>query len=140
MAYITQSDIASLITQDDLVRAIDDNSDGQPDPGVWDSLELAARETIDGALCAVYRTPFAAPPPSIIAAIAKVLVCDMLFRRRGVPDASNPWAKHAAEARLTLRRLATGEDTINGVTRSAPAPILISEPARTFSESGRILI
>jgi phage gp36-like protein len=139
MSYIAQSDIEGLIPAEFLVQALDDNGDGQPDAGVWDKVALIVQEAIDGAVGAVYRVPFAAPLPSIIQACARALACDTLYKRRGIADALNPWAKPAADARAALKRLADGDDFLPGLTRTSPAPVLISEPAKTTSASGRLM-
>jgi phage gp36-like protein len=139
MSYLLQSDLKGLIPPEFMNQALDDNADGLPDTAVWDEVTKSVQEAIDGPLGAVYSVPFAAPLPSIILAIAKTLACAALYKRRGYADAVNPWAKDAAEARATIKRLAEGDDVIPDLARTVPAPVLISEPARTTTTSGRIL-
>lgn len=122
-----------------MTQALDDNGDGQEDAGVFDAIALGVQEDIDGPLGSVYRVPFAVPLPSIIHSIAKVLTCEALFKRRQVPDNLNPWVKPASDARATIKRLVVGDEFLPGLTKTSPAPALISEPAKTTSTSGRLM-
>lgn len=139
MAYVIQSDLKGLIPDDFVIQALDDNGDGQPDPDVWAAVALAVQETIDDALGSAYRTPFASPAPIVVRESARILVCDLLYRRRGVADAANPWVKPVESVRARLRAIAQG-GSIPGLARTLPQPALISEPARTTTKSGRMLV
>jgi phage gp36-like protein len=141
MSYIIQSDLKGKIPEAFLVQALDDNGDGQEDIGIWDTIASDIQKAIDGVLGAVYTVPFAVPLPDIVLEAAKVYACEALYRRRGFVDINNPWAKQASDMRARLKEIveSNNADAIPGLTRTAPAPILISEPAKTTVTSGRIL-
>ena len=138
MAYILQSDIKGMIPEALLTQALDDNGDGQADIGVWDCIALDVQKAIDGPLAAAYAVPFATPLPDILQEAAKVFACELLYQRRGYAANVNPWTKRADECRAQLKAIADGSP-LPGLTRTAPAPILISEDAKTTTTSGRIL-
>ena len=57
---------------------------------------------------------------------------DILYRRRGVADDSNPWAKLADEQEARLRALASGTEAIDASTDG----VIISKPAKIYNSLG----
>lgn len=133
MAYCTQSQLESRIPPARMIEALDDNGDGEQDSGLWEKVEAAIAQEIDGILGQRYAVPFA-PVPFAVALAAQALCADALFRRRGITDELNPWAKEAREVRARLQRMATGKEPLEATLAARNAPIsVISEDSRLYS-------
>jgi len=142
MAYLLQTDLHALVPRHVVVAALDDDGDGQADPAVWEAVEAEGARAIDSRLEARYPVPLAAPLPRAIAEMARVLVAEILFLRRGYQaDAQNPFASRAREARARLDRIGSGRESFPAdgpapVTTSVPT--IVSEPSRLTDSSVRI--
>ena len=141
MAYTTQNDLLGLIPQPFMVQALDDNKDGLADDGAWDSVAAEAARKVDAILGRAYRVPFAAPYPDLVVEASNVFAAERLYRRGGFADSVNPWKDEAARLSEALNKAADerslGEAYASRVL--GPTPALISEDARTTSDSGRML-
>ena len=140
VAYILQTQLEALIPPARIVEALDDNGDGEQDPGLWEKVEETVRKAIDDILGQRFAVPFATPPAAVVSA-AIVLAAAQLFRRRGITDDLNPWAKEAKESRARLMRMATGQEPLDATLVARNAPIsTIEEDSRLFSLSGSAMI
>jgi phage gp36-like protein len=92
MAYVQLSDISGSIPADFLTQALDDNGDGQADPGVFDQVATDVGTDIDAYVGLRYQLPLGTPYPPVISSAAKVLACERLYKRRGTTDDKNPWS------------------------------------------------
>lgn len=135
MAYCTKSQLEAMVPPARIVESLDDNGDGTEDTGLWEKVEEAVRKKIDGILGQRFTVPFATPPTAVVEA-ALTLCADTLFRRRGIVDEQNPWAKEARNTIERLQRMATGREPLEAATIARNAPIsAISEDARLYSEN-----
>ncbi len=135
MAYCTKSQLEAKVPPARIAEALDDNGDGSEDVGLWEKVEEAVRQQIDGILGQRFSVPFASPPNAVVQA-ALTLCADALFRRRGIVDEQNPWAKDARTTIERLQRMATGHEPLEAATVARNAPItVISEDARLYSEN-----
>ena len=93
MSYTTRSAIAAKIKTSLIVRACDDNEDGQEDAGAFAALQQDIDDEIDGILGASYEVPFVSAPAAVTAA-AKVMLCELVYQKCATPEKENPWADH----------------------------------------------
>lgn len=137
-AYITMADLNAVIPPQFLLEALDDDSDGAADPGLFDTIVAAGMREVDAILGKRYATPFENPLPGIVQHATLVFVAEALFTRRGKKDKDNPWAEKAAGIRKQLEEIAAGKVPFTpGLDRKKPSISAITEPARTVSARGR---
>ena len=106
--YIELSDIKSEIPTAHLVQALDDDGDGEID--AWSEVQTAACEDVDALLEGRFAVPLTLSPlPRIIKRAAIAIACDRCYRRRGTPDAENPWKSRADSFRKILMGITAGE-------------------------------
>ena len=140
MSYVAQADLAGVIPADYLLSALDDNSDGVADPGVWDAIAAAVDEAIDAFLAPCYTVPISSPP-DVVTHAAKVLASEMVYRRRGVSSEANPWTKEADGVRERLAKIGAGEiPRTSDAAKAQSGGSAITEAARLTDESGRLLV
>ncbi len=105
------TDLAGLIPSANIVQALDDDGDGVADTAAWTAVQAAAADRI--ADC------FGGPAPARHATSAawalKVFICEILYDRRGFSEGRNPFTSRAKDAETRLRKLATGQETPEGV-------------------------
>ncbi|HTJ78535.1 MAG TPA: phage protein Gp36 family protein [Rariglobus sp.] len=139
-AYITRSQLNALVPPQFVLQALDDNSDGVEDAGLFDQILANAQLEIDGALGKRYTTPFQNPIPAIIANATLIFVGEALYTRRGYGDEAkpNPFATRAKDIRADLAEVAAGKvplyPTLN---RAKPSGTVIADKAKTSSPAGR---
>jgi phage gp36-like protein len=138
-AYVLMSDMNARLPAAFLIQALDDDSDGAADPGVWDAVAAAVAQEIDGILGVRFAVPFANPIPAPVLTAAQTLAAEALYNRRGFQgEEKNPWTKLAAGARATLAKIAAGELPLGpDRARQAPSASIVSEPSKTTSRRGR---
>lgn len=140
MPYVEQTDIEALIPAEFLLQALDDDQDGEADPGVWDKLVVAVGDEIDGALGQKYTVPFATPYPSVVKAAAKVLALWSLYQRRGLAGDRNPWESEAKRQRDKLDRIGKGLDPLTPDNLGKkPGGVVITETAKTYDGNGNLM-
>lgn len=131
MSYVLRADIASRIPPAFIVEALDDDSDGIEDTGLWDQICATIDSEIDGFLSRRYTLPLSDPPASLRSG-ASSLMCEALYQRRGIASDSNPHTAAAGRFRAWLQDIATGKSALQVSQSPARAPIsIISEPAGT---------
>ncbi|MEM8954352.1 MAG: phage protein Gp36 family protein [Verrucomicrobiota bacterium] len=138
-AYIAQTDIEGRIPPDFLLQALDDNSDGAADTGVWDRVAEDACQAVDARLAQRYETPFSTTdPPTIVKAAAEVFALEILYLRRGVAATENPWTSQAETWRKKLDAIAMGHEPLTpDLQRAQPSANAITEPSKTTDSAGR---
>jgi phage gp36-like protein len=137
--YTTRQKITAKLPDRFLVEALDDDNDGEEDTGLLDTIIANADEEIDSYLLARYAAPFA-DAPALVGSASLTLVLEALYFRRGLSGDSNPWVKPAAEIRARLKRIAAGDEPlVAGREKAQAGVVVVTEPARTHSTSGRLL-
>ena len=140
MAYVEQSDLVGMLSEVDLVRALDDDGDGVADSGVWVAVADQVQDAIDGALSGMYATPFSAPLPATIAVAARVFAVESLYARRMAGDDLNPWKRQADAMRARLERIGTGKEPLAQNVDQAHDPVkIVTEPSKTHSANGNLM-
>lgn len=138
--YVTLDSLRALLPAQHILEALDDDSDGAEDPGVWLTVQAAAQEGVDGLLSGRFTVPFGAPVPALVKQAAKIFAAEIVYQRRGTKADENPWTTQAGKLRTRLTELgdsdAPAPTDFPGVAKAAAA--IISEPSRTFSGSGRM--
>lgn len=138
--YITRPALNALVPPQFVLQALDDNSDGVEDAGLFDQILANVQQEIDGTLGKRYTVPFQNPIPSIIGNAALIFMGEALYTRRGYGDEAkpNPFAVRAKGIRSDLADIAAGTvplfPTLN---RAKPSGTVIGEPAKTTSPTGR---
>lgn len=136
--YVLKSDITSRVPGVFLTQALDDDSDGIADAGVWDSIAVSAGDAVDGLLGGRFHIPFAEPLPPIVTNAAQVFALEILYQRRGISPEQNPWAKQADDMRAMLRQIAKGAIPLAPDKKAANRPgTIIAEPSKTHDRQGR---
>lgn len=131
MSYFTRAALEQLIPPAFVVEALDDDSDGVEDAGLWDEVVAGAENEVDSYLERRYALPLATVPAMVTEA-AKIFACEILHQRRGQHGDKNPFTKRAAAHRETLEKIATGDITFGPKQAPAKSPVsIISEPAGT---------
>ncbi|MDX9979650.1 MAG: DUF1320 family protein, partial [Lentisphaeria bacterium] len=124
-----RTQIEAELVPADLAALLDDDHDGSEDPGLFALAAARAEARIHAVLAPRYPTPFADPPPAVAEA-AILAFCAGLYRRRGTPDAENPFAEREARALAFLRECAAGTAELDAalakrpVAHIAPVPLV----------------
>jgi phage gp36-like protein len=136
MSYLsTSADLKGLIPEDFLIQALDDNSDGAEDTGLFAIILDDAEREIHGYCRQRYVTPIAAPIPDLIVEAAKILTAYRLYVRRGRGGEANPLRDDASRIRKKLQAIAEGKEQLTADQVPQKAPVsLISEESRIFSD------
>jgi hypothetical protein len=142
MPYVSQADLKGKVPDDLLLQALDDDGDGVADDGVWDGISADVDKAINGPLEGRYSVPLAAPYPYLVTEAALIFACEAIYMRRGLAGKDqNPWVTRADAMRKRLEAIGNGEQPLTataGQLKSGGA--VIGEPARTYDESGRLMV
>lgn len=136
--YITRARLAAIIPPQFMLEALDDNSDGVEDVGLFDEVLGAAQTKVNGILGQRFAVPFVNPIPEIVADATTTFFAELLYKRRGFggEQKPNPWASDAKAAREKLERIAKGEEPLTpDLKREKPSASVISEPSKTTSRT-----
>ena len=132
--YTMMGQVTAKIPPQFLLEALDDDGDGQADPGIFNQVVANAQTEIDGALGGRYPVPFDNPIPAVVANAALILTCLGIYDRRVSAD-KNPFTKQANDVRTQLGEIGDGtKPLVAGTNRVQPSATVITEPAKT---SGR---
>ncbi len=141
VAYILHEDLKGDIPDQFLMEALDDDEDGVADAGIFDQIESRARERIDGILGQRFTVPFTGPLPPIVKSSARILVLSALYKRRGLIEEKNPWAKEEVAVLKKLDAIASGEQALTpDKQRAKPSASVITERAKTHSPAGNLMV
>lgn len=139
MAYTTQAKIEANLPPAFLVDALDDDRDGDADTGLLDAVIASADTRIDGILGQKYETPFS-PVPAVVAEASLIFTLCALYRRRGIADDANPWAKRETQVEAKLNRIGSGAEMLTYETPKAkPSGKVIGTDALLHSDTHGIL-
>lgn len=122
MAYITYSQVYAKIPQVKVVEALDDDSDGKADEGLFDAVIANAGNAVDGQLQGRYATPFPAPFPAVVVQAALIFTCEDIGKRREIFGEKNPWTAEADALRKQLTRIANREIPLDASEAQAFQP------------------
>lgn len=107
MAYVTQTQVQTIISTDDLISFLDDGATGSFNQTQFNAVAAMASTMVDAFLAGIYPVPFAAPGPALCQAAALAFFCEMLYQRRLTPDQVNPFKAQANTWRKTLDDIRT---------------------------------
>ena len=139
--YITKQKLYAVVPRQLVEQALNDDGVGGEDPGAWESVAEAVQTAIDGPLSQRYAVPFAGTLPPLVAQAAIVLAAEMIYQRRGIHGATNPWTARADAIRADLAAVASGEKPLGPQwDRESPSISTITETAKTYAQSGRLMI
>jgi phage gp36-like protein len=139
MRYVEPTDLIGLLPNTHLVEALDDDQDGQPDPGVFDSLACTVSRDIDARLGQRYATPFNYPYPAVVVYAARMLALEALYARRGQKDDRNPFGKQADAQRAKLDAIGAGTQPLQpGQQRAEASATAITTRAATTPGAGQL--
>lgn len=128
MTRLTIDDLTGDMPEQKLIEALDDDQDGFADEKAF----RAALASANARAEAVFGGAVPAQYSSSADYAVRVFLLDILYRRRGVADDSNPWAKLADEQEARLRALASGTEAIDATTDG----VIISKPAKIYNSLG----
>jgi phage gp36-like protein len=101
MPYITCQQIYGNIPQPKVNDALDDDGDGQADPGVLDQIIADSCQEVDGYLQGRYTVPFTGEIPSVVVQASLAFACEKIYGRREVGAEANPFTAKARVFRGT---------------------------------------
>ena len=105
--YLNRNDIEAEFDATHLARFLDDSGDGAEDEGLFNSLADAVDNEILGIIAAL-PVAIVTNLQSYLRYAAKVLFCDMAYRRKGVANGDNPHSKIAETVRERLKDIQNG--------------------------------
>ena len=135
--YVQMSDVSARVPSPFLTQALDDNSDGVADNGVWCAIQKSVATAIDGILGTRFTTPFQNPLPAVVQNSAILFACEALYLRRGLKD--NPYTAQADAQRSLLAQIAKGTAPLAPtIQRAQPSASAQTAPADTKSKAPRL--
>ena len=102
MAYCTATQIKAMLSESIYNRGLKDGETGDADSMFAQVVDLAS-DDVDSILEAGFTVPLASPYPKVVQRAARLFACDIICKRRGVPDADNPCAEQAKDVRDVLQ-------------------------------------
>ena len=138
--YVTQAEMVGRVPDEYLKSATGDTDPDAGDSAIWQQVSDDVDQEINGRLASSYATPLTTIPDNIRAA-AKTIAAYFLFKRRNVSDEKNPWTELFNYWTKQLDKIGAGTLPLTFDATHGKAPILvISEPARTHSASGSLMV
>ena len=113
VAYCTQTDILTQISQTDIIPFLDDYGTGNADYTLLNSIILNASDFVDGLLASIYTTPFPYPYPAKCRSATLVFTCYFLYQRRLTPDEKNPFKARKDLWEKTLLEIGNGTQELD---------------------------
>lgn len=121
-----------------LKKLLDDNEDGQEQPGLLDDILVAASRQVDGYL-ARYAPPLS-NPTAFVKAATLLFAGYEIYRRKGMESApKNPFANDRDRMIKTLEAIQNGELDLAGVTVPGGKAYADVAPAATHLQSGGMM-
>lgn len=114
-AYLIPDQILGQIPAEWRADALVDTAGESTPDQVWAEIQDAVNDDIAGELMPAYALPDPASDPDAVPLLRKVrsaarlVTLATLYRRRGVTDTDNPWAKSASDVMKDLRALGQKE-------------------------------
>ena len=128
MTRLTIDDLVGDMPEQMIVAALDDDRDGFADEKAFDAALASANARADAIFGGAVPPQYATASDYAV----RVFLLDLLNRRHGDADGSNPWAAMAEAQEARLRALASGTESIDGSTDGA----VISKPAKIYNALG----
>lgn len=139
--YITKEKLYAAVPRQLVEQALNDDGVAGEDAGGWDRVAQAVQDAIDGPLSQRYAVPFAGTLPPLVTQAALILAAELVYLRRGISGANNPWTAKADAVRAKLEKVAEGDAPLGAQwDREQPSISAITETSKTYSESGRLMI
>lgn len=139
--YITKEKLYAVVPRQLVEQALNDDGVGGEDAGTWDTVADAVQTAIDGPLSQRYAVPFTGTLPPLVAYAALVLAAEMIYQRRGLTGANNPWEKKADKVRTDMADVAAGTKPLGAQwDREHESVSTIEETSKVYAESGRLMI
>lgn len=133
MAYFTQDEVLNYISSHDLDDFLDDDGDGKPDDGRFESgAELCSR-IVDAYLAGIYAVPFGNPIPPQCKTAALMFFCEMVYAKRLVPGQVNDFKSRAQDSRKILNDIRVNGTGLDCRTDRAFQPGFAATADATFS-------
>lgn len=123
MPYVSQNDLLTYFSAQAVTKFLDDNGDGNPDPGLFAQIVADASMEVDGRLSQTYQVPFGDPAPVKVRAAALVFVCEAFYHRRQVPPERNPFTARANYWREELDKIGRDGKGLDWNTNRVVAPV-----------------
>lgn len=137
--YVQREDVDAVIPAHILVKALDDDGDGEEDNGLWEKLAAKVQKQVDGYLAARFSLPLPSIP-DLISSAALTLVCETIYDRAGFSDQENPWSGRAKGVLALLQSIMKGDLGIGDGFESAHGTSgIVSEPSKTYN-GGRLMV
>lgn len=132
MGYTTQADLTALLESAKVTQALDDDSTGAADAGLFALIQTAVDNEIHGYLEGRFAVPLA-PVPAFLKDAELVLEAEMLWARRGNSGQNNPWSDRADKIRDRLASIRDGAPLSIASSQGTDAGGIVSEPSSTYS-------
>lgn len=141
MPYVELTDLHGKIPPQFLIQALDDDQDGAVDAGLWELIQSQSGDAVDSRLGQRYEVPITDAKALPLARNAALIFAAEAVYARRVPPEQNPWMGQANTMRSKLDKIGKGEESLTpSVNRAKPSGVVVAEPSRTYSGSGRISI
>lgn len=135
--YISREQIHVHIAPQLLINALDDNSDGAEDEGLFEAIVAAACTKVDALLSGRYTVPFPAPYPALAVDGAKTFFCYSIYQRKGCSDEDNPFKVEASATEKRLTAIGAGKEPLSpDIAQGAASCEIISGAATAVSSLG----
>lgn len=109
MAYVVRADIEAEFDDTNLLRSLDDDGDGTEDSGLFTALSASVDAQVASHADLTSQLGLPSLPATFLRYAARVFMCALLLRRRGVVDEMNPFSTPEKEIRARLERIESGE-------------------------------
>ncbi len=147
MAYITQMELTSAMPLKDIIAACADKSNQQTESEIWDAIQTAVTEEVEGLLAPRYarseQIPETAHPR--LKTAARWITLETLYLRRGAYGEANPATAKADAERKALRDIGTGkvlldiQSPLPAMPTATTAAAASTEEMKTKPSGGRLL-
>jgi len=128
MTKLTIDDLCGDMPEQTLVAALDDDHDGVADEKAFAAALASANARAD----AIFGGSVPARYSGTADYAVRVFLLDLLYRRHGGEDDTNPWASQANGEAERLRALASGTENIDTTSDG----VVISKPACVYNAHG----
>lgn len=128
MTKLTIEDLVGDMPEDAIVTALDDNRDGIADDKAFEAALASANARAEAVFGGAIPERYARTADYAV----RVFLLDLLYRRHGDADGTNPWSSRADEEAARLRALASGTEAIDATSDGA----VIAKPAYVYNSQG----
>ena len=137
--YVQREEVDALIPPAVVIKALDDDNDGEEDEGVWDKLATTIQNVIDGYLAPRFSLPLATVP-KLVKSCALTLANEAIYDRSGFSGEKNPWAGRSKAVHELLKSIMTSDIGLGPDYEPAnETPGIVTEPSKMYRE-GRMMI